>query len=161
MVLSGCVSIQDAYHSIETKIYVMIAGVIPLGIAMEKTGTDKYLANLIVLYFEQYGAIAVLAGFFVLTVALTQPMSNQAAALVVLPVAVKTAMALGLNPRTFAIAITYAASFSFITPLEPACVLIYTPGRYKFMDFVKIGTILTAVVFIVAIILVPVFWKFE
>ena len=100
-----------------------------------------------------------LAGFFALTVALTQPMSNQAAALVVLPVAVQTAVALGLNPRTFAVAITFAASFSFITPLEPACVLVYTPGRYRFMDFVKVGTILTIVVFIVAIILVPIFWK--
>jgi di/tricarboxylate transporter len=101
----------------------------------------------------------VLAGFFALTVGLTQPMSNQAAALVVLPVAVKTAVALGLNPRTFAVAVTYAASFSFITPLEPACVLVYTPGRYKFMDFVKIGTILTIITFITAILLVPIFWK--
>jgi di/tricarboxylate transporter len=86
-------------------------------------------------------------------------MSNQAAALVVLPVAIKTAAILGLNPRTFAVAITYAASFSFMTPLEPACVLVYTPGRYKFMDFVKIGTILTIIVFAVTMFLVPVFWK--
>ncbi len=100
----------------------------------------------------------ILAGFFVLTVILTQPMSNQAAALVVLPVAVKTAVALGLNPRTFIVAVTYAASFSFITPLEPACVLVYTPGRYKFMDFVKIGSILTVIVFIAAMIFVPIFW---
>jgi di/tricarboxylate transporter len=102
----------------------------------------------------------VLAGFFVLTVMLTQPMSNQAAALVVLPVAIKTAVALGLNPRTFIVAVTYAASFSFITPLEPACVLVYTPGRYQFMDFVKIGSILTIIVFVVAIFLVPIFWPF-
>jgi di/tricarboxylate transporter len=92
---------------------------------------------------------------------LTQPMSNQAAALVVLPVAVKTAVGLGLNPRTFIVAVTYAASFSFITPLEPACVLVYTPGRYRFVDFVKIGTILTIIVFVVSILLVPVFWPFH
>jgi di/tricarboxylate transporter len=102
-----------------------------------------------------------MAGFFVLTVALTQPMSNQAAALVVLPVAVKTALALGLNPRSFAVAITYAASFSFITPLEPACVLVYTPGRYKFFDFVKIGTILTILVFAAVILLVPLIWPLK
>ncbi|MGC2238858.1 MAG: SLC13 family permease [Pyrinomonadaceae bacterium] len=149
----------ELYSLIDFRLLVLIACMMSFGIAMEKTGTDKYLADLIVMYFEQYGSIAVLAGFFVLTVGLTQPMSNQAAALVVLPVAVKTAVALGLNPRTFAVAITYAASFSFITPLEPACVLVYTPGRYRFMDFVKVGTILTIVVFIVAIILVPVFWK--
>jgi di/tricarboxylate transporter len=151
---------SELYSLIDFRLLVLIACMMSFGIAMEKTATDKYLADLIVTYFKDYGSVAVLAGFFALTVALTQPMSNQAAALVVLPVAIKTAIALGLNPRAFAVAVTYAASFSFITPLEPACILVYTPGRYKFMDFVKIGTILTIVVFIVAILLVPIFWKF-
>jgi len=131
------------------------------GVAMENTGTDQFLAGLVESNFGGFGGTAVLAGFFLLTVFLTQPMSNQAAALVVLPVAVKTALALGLDPRTFAIGITYAASFSFMTPLEPACVLVYTPGNYRFLDFVKIGTALTVVVFAVAIILVPVFWPMK
>lgn len=151
----------ELYSLIDFRLLVLIACMMSFGVAMEKTGTDKYLADLIVQYFQAYGAHAVLAGFFVLTVVLTQPMSNQAAALVVLPVAIKTAVLLGLNPRTFAVAITYAASFSFITPLEPACVLVYTPGRYKFMDFVKIGTFLTIIVFIVAMLLVPFFWDFR
>jgi di/tricarboxylate transporter len=56
------------------------------------------------------------------------------------------------------VAITYAASFSFITPLEPACVLVYTPGRYRFVDFVKVGTVLTIIVFLLATTLVPIFW---
>jgi di/tricarboxylate transporter len=150
---------SELYSLIDFRLLVLIACMMSFGVAMEKTQTDIYLAGLIQNYFGQYGGTAVLAGFFLLTVALTQPMSNQAAALVVLPVAVKTALALGLNPRTFAVAITYAASFSFITPLEPACVLVYTPGRYRFMDFVKIGTFLTIVVFVVAMILVPRFWK--
>ena len=150
---------SEIYGLIDFRLLVLIACMMSFGVAMEKTGTDIYLANLIKTYFEQYGATAVLAGFFVLTVALTQPMSNQAAALVVIPVAVKTALALGLNPRTFAVAVTFAASFSFITPLEPACILVYTPGRYRFMDFVKIGTFLTIVVFVVAMLLVPIFWK--
>lgn len=152
---------SEVYTLIDFRLLVLIACMMSFGVAMEKTGTDIYLANLIKTYFEQYGATAVLAGFFVLTVALTQPMSNQAAALVVIPVAVKTALALGLNPRTFAVAVTYAASFSFITPLEPACILVYTPGRYRFMDFVKIGTFLTIVVFVVAMLLVPIFWKLQ
>ena len=150
---------SELYTLIDFRLLVLIACMMSFGVAMEKTGADVYLADLIQVYFGQFGGTAVLAGFFVLTVALTQPMSNQAAALVVLPVAIKTALALGLNPRTFAVAITYAASFSFITPLEPACVLVYTPGRYRFMDFVKVGTILTILVFIVVIILVPVFWR--
>lgn len=151
---------SELYSLIDFRLLVLIACMISFGTAMEKTGADIYLAGLIKTYFEHYGATAVLAGFFALTVFLTQPMSNQAAALVVVPVAVQTAALLGLNPRTFAVAVTYAASFSFITPLEPACILVYTPGRYKFMDFVKVGTILTIIVFIVSIILVPIFWRF-
>lgn len=152
---------NELYSLINFPLLVLIACMMSFGVAMENTGTDVYLARYIQIYVGDYGGTAVLAGFFILTVALTQPMSNQAAALVVLPIAVKTAVALGLNPRTFAIGITYAASFSFITPLEPACVLVYTPGGYKFMDFVKIGSILTVVVFIVSIILVPIFWNID
>jgi len=159
LLASKTVHYAELYSLIDFRLLVLIACMMSFGVAMENTGTDIFLAGLIETNFGNYGGTAVLAGFFILTVVLTQPMSNQAAALVVLPIAVKTALALGLNPRTFAIGITYAASFSFITPLEPACVLVYTPGRYKFLDFVKIGSILTVVVFIVSIILVPIFWK--
>ncbi|HEX8196053.1 MAG TPA: SLC13 family permease [Pyrinomonadaceae bacterium] len=152
---------EELYSLIDWRLIVLIACMISFGTAMEKTGADKYLAGMINVYFGQYGAFALLAGFFALTVALTQPMSNQAAALVVLPVAVQSAVALGLNPRTFAVAVTYAASCSFITPLEPACVLIYTPGRYRFFDFVKVGTILTIAVFFIVMWLVPIFWSFD
>ncbi len=148
----------EMYSLIDYRLLVLIACMMSFGVAMEKTGADIYLAGLIQTYFSHYGPMAVLAGFFLLTVTLTQPMSNQAAALVVLPVAVKTAATLGLNPRTFIVAVTYAASFSFITPLEPACVLVYTPGRYRFTDFVKVGTILTIIVFVTAMIFVPIFW---
>jgi di/tricarboxylate transporter len=151
---------SELYTLIDFRLLVLIACMISFGTAMEKTGADVKLAGLIQDYFGQFGNIAVLAGFYLLTVALTQPMSNQAAALVVLPVAIKTAVALGLNPRTFAVAVTFAASSSFLTPLEPACVLVYTPGRYKFFDFVKVGSILTVAVFIIAVILVPLFWGF-
>ncbi|MGI9168299.1 MAG: SLC13 family permease [Pyrinomonadaceae bacterium] len=149
---------QEMYEMIEWRLIVLIACMISFGVAMEKTGADQYLADLIVRGTGHYGPVAVLAGFFIMTVALTQPMSNQAAALVMLPIAVKTALALGLNPRAFAVAVTYAASCSFLTPLEPACVLIYTPGQYRFFDFVKVGSILTIAVFAIVIWLVPVFW---
>lgn len=149
---------QELYDLVDWRLIVLIAGMISFGVAMEKTHADQYLADLITNNFATYGGLAVLAGFFLLTVALTQPMSNQAAALVVLPIAVKAALTLGLNPRTFAVTVTYAASCSFLTPLEPACVLIYTPGRYRFFDFVKVGSILTAAVFLVVMLLVPVFW---
>ncbi|MGH9944674.1 MAG: SLC13 family permease [Pyrinomonadaceae bacterium] len=148
----------EVYDMIDFRLIVLIAGMISFGTAMEKSGADNYLSGLIVNVLGGYGEVAVMGGFVLLTIALTQPMSNQAAALVVLPVAVQTAMQLGLNPRTFAIAITYAASCSFITPLEPACVLIYTPGRYRFFDFVKVGFALTIAVFLIIIFLVPLRW---
>jgi di/tricarboxylate transporter len=158
LLASQSLRMSEVYEIIDWRLLILIACMMSFGVAMEKTRADQYLANLIVAGTGAYGPIAVLAGFFLMTVALTQPMSNQAAALVMLPIAVKTAVALGLNPRTFAITVTYAASCSFLTPLEPACVLVYTPGRYRFLDFLKVGTILTVAVFAIVIWLVPVFW---
>ncbi len=155
------VRMSEVYEIIDWRLLILIACMISFGVAMEKTRADQYLADLIVRGTGHYGPLAVLAGFFAMTVALTQPMSNQAAALVMLPISVKTALALGLNPRTFAVTVTYAASCSFLTPLEPACVLVYTPGRYRFLDFVKVGSILTLAVFAIVIWLVPVFWPFQ
>lgn len=161
LLASRTLRMTQVYEMIDWRLLILIACMISFGVAMEKTRADQYLADLIVRGTGQYGPVAVLAGFFVMTVALTQPMSNQAAALVMLPISIKTALALGLNPRTFAITVTYAASCSFLTPLEPACVLVYTPGRYRFFDFVKVGSILTVAVFAIVIWLVPVFWPFQ
>jgi di/tricarboxylate transporter len=160
LLASQSLRMSEVYEIIDWRLLILIACMISFGVAMEKTGADQYLANMIVKATGQYGPTAVLAGFFLMTVALTQPMSNQAAALVMLPISIKTALALGLNPRTFAITVTYAASCSFLTPLEPACVLVYTPGRYRFLDFVKVGSILTIAVFVIVIWLVPVLWPF-
>lgn len=163
LILLGTRSLRtvEIYELIDWRLIILIACMMSFGLAMEKTGADQYLANGIIKVTGQYGPLAVLAGFFLMTVALTQPMSNQAAALVMLPIAVKSALALGLNPRAFAVAVTYAASCSFLTPLEPACVLIYTPGRYRFLDFIKVGSFLTLLVFVIVMWLVPVFWPLQ
>ena len=161
LLASRSVRMSEVYEIIDWRLLILIACMMSFGTAMEKTGADQYLADFIVRGTGHYGPLAVLAGFFLMTVALTQPMSNQAAALVMLPISVKTALALGLNPRTFAVTVTYAASCSFLTPLEPACVLVYTPGRYRFLDFLKVGSLLTIAVFAIVIWLVPVFWPFK
>ncbi|HEX8070044.1 MAG TPA: SLC13 family permease [Pyrinomonadaceae bacterium] len=158
LLVTRAVRASEMYEMIDWRLIVLIAGMIGFGTAMTKTGADQYLADMIKNLLGGYGPYAVLGGFILLTIVLTQPMSNQAAALVVLPVALKTATALGLNPRAFAVAVTYAASCSFLTPLEPACVLIYTPGRYRFFDFVKVGGILTVAVFVIIMVMVPIFW---
>ena len=92
------------------------------------------------------------------TVLLTQPLSNAAAALVVLPIAVHVAIAQGVNPRAYAMTVSIAASCSFLTPLEPACALVYNPGKYRVLDFLRAGIGLTAVVFVIAMILIPILW---
>jgi di/tricarboxylate transporter len=129
-----------------------------LGVAMQETGTAAYLAEKIAQVTSSIGMFGVLSGFFLLTVALTQPMSNQAAAVVVLPVAIQTAVQLDVNPRTFAMTVAVAASCSYLTPLEPSCLMVYGPGRYKFFDFVRVGSVLTVVIYAIAMFLVPRVW---
>ena len=158
LVLTRCMTPQEAYEAVDWRLMVMIACMIAFGTAMEKTGTAAYVAELIVRHVSGFGAMAVLASFFALTVILTQPMSNQAAALVVLPIAVQVASRLGFNPRSFVMCVTFAASCSFLTPLEPSCVLVYGPGRYRFFDFTRVGFPLTALVFLVSMVLIPLIW---
>lgn len=157
-ILCGCLDIQEAYTFIDWRLLILIGGMTAFGVAMEKTGAADLLAGQIVHWFKPLGAEGIMAGFFLLTVLLTQPMSNSAAALVVLPVALQTAHALQVNERTFAIAIMLAASISFITPFEPSCILVYGPGKYRFRDFVRCGLGLTIVLTVVIFLLVPAFW---
>ncbi len=147
-----------AYHAIEWKVLVVIGSMLALGQAMETTGTAAFLADQIVKLTAHASPLMLLTLFFGLTMLLTQPMSNQAAAVIVLPIAIETALRMGLNPRTFAVMIAVGASCSFITPLEPSCLMVYGPGRYKFMDFVKVGSGLTVLIYLLAITLVPIFW---
>jgi di/tricarboxylate transporter len=165
-VLFRSITPEEAYEFIDWRLLILIGGMTAFGTAMDKTGAAEFLATRIVNGLnplvanlpDPFGVMLILAGFFILTVALTQPMSNAAAALVVLPVALETAERLGVNQRTFAIAIMLAASVSFITPFEPSCILVYGPGKYKFMDFVKNGLWLTIILIILVLFAVPVFW---
>ncbi len=159
MFLTGCLTPEEAYRGVNWEMMVLIACMIAFGDAMEKTNAATYLASLVVTYVSPYGVYAVMTAFFVLTVFLTQPMSNQASALVVLPIAVGTATAMGINPRTLVMVVTFAASCSFLTPLEPACIMAYGPGRYRFRDFVIAGSGLTLIVYVVVMIMVPLLWR--
>ena len=152
------ITTEDAYRFIDWRLIVLIAGLTSFGGAMIKTGAAGLIADQIVALTLPLGTTASMAAFAVLTIALTQPMSNAAAALTVLPVAVASAPALGVEPRSLAILVTLSASLSFITPLEPACLLVYGPGRYKFHDFIRAGLPLTAICLALLLVLVPVFW---
>jgi len=156
--VTRCITPDEAYRQVDWKVLILIGSMLTLGVAMQYTGTAQYLADLLTKLVGTWNPLWLLTGFFALTVLLTQPMSNQAAAAVVIPVAVQTAIQLGLNPRTFAMMIAIAASTSYLTPLEPACLMVYGPGRYRFMDFIKVGGLLTVAVFLIAIILTPMLW---
>lgn len=158
VLVTRCITPEEAYREVEWKALVLIACMLALGTAMERTGTAEWIASGLVDRMQGFGVTAILALFFGLTVALTQPMSNQAAAIVILPIALETAGQLGANPRTFAVMIAVAASCSYITPLEPSCLMVYGPGQYKFADFVKVGSPLTLIIFAIAMALVPRFW---
>lgn len=153
------ISSEEAYRRVEWKVLILIGCMLALGSAMQTTGTAHFLAERLVDLVGHWNPLWLLAGFFLLTVLLTQPMSNQAAAAVIIPVALQTALQLDLNPRTFAMMIAVAASTSYLTPLEPACLMVYGPGRYRFVDFLKVGGLLTVIVFILAISLVPMVWR--
>lgn len=159
MFLTGCLTPEEAYRGVNWEMMVLIACMIAFGDAMEKTHAANYVADLATTYVSPYGVYAVMTAFFALTVVLTQPMSNQASALVVLPIAVGTATSMGINPRTLVMVVTFAASCSFLTPLEPACIMVYGPGRYRFRDFVVAGSGLTLIVYVVVMLLVPLIWK--
>lgn len=156
--VTRCITPDNAYRQLDWKILILIGSMLGLGVAMQSTGTAEFLAERLASLVGAWNPLWLLTGFFMLTVLLTQPMSNQAAAAVVIPVALQTAVLLGLNPRTFAMMIAIAASTSYLTPLEPACLMVYGPGRYRFMDFIKVGGLLTLFVYLIAIILTPLIW---
>lgn len=158
VVVSRCLAEDEVYRLVEWRLLVLIGGMTAFGVAMEKTGAADFLARLIAASTPAGGPWLAVAAFVALTMLLTQPMSNAAAALVVLPVAVVTAGRLGIDPRSLAMIVTLAASLSFATPLEPACLLVYGPGKYRFRDFVLVGLPLSGLVFVVLLTLGPWLW---
>ena len=140
---------------------LLIGSMMALGTAMETSGAGAYLGGKLVPLAGVVGPRGVLLLLMLFTVILSAPMSNQAAALVVLPVAISAAAQLGVDARPFAIGITLAASCSFITPLEPSCVMVYGPGHYRFTDFFRLGTPLTAVLVAGLVFAVPAVWPFH
>lgn len=159
-VLTRSITIEDAYECIDWRLIILIGGMTAFGTAMDDSHSRaaEYLAGLIVDNLLPFGDMVILGGFFLVTMLLTQPMSNAAAALVVIPVALEAAQVLGANERTFAVAIMLAASVSFVTPFEPSCILVYGPGKYKFMDFLKTGLLLSIILMAVILIMVPMLW---
>ena len=155
-VATRCITMQKVYEVIDWRVLIVIGGMTAFGAAMRESGTAEWLAGGIQSISEN--PRTVLAGFILLTMLLTQTMSNAAAALVVLPVAMQTAGTLGVSGQTFAIAVMLGASSSFIAPFEPACILVSGPGKYRFTDYLKAGLGLTLIMGFLVWLLVPAYW---
>ena len=161
MVLTRCLSIEEAYKAIDWKVIFLLGGILPLGMALQQTGTASILANTIMQPLVQLGPIYILAAFYLITAIMTETMSNNAAAILLAPIALSIAAILGVSPRPFLIAITFAASTSFATPIGyQTNTMIYAPGGYRFLDFTKVGAPLNIIIWITAVLLIPMLWPF-
>lgn len=161
MVLSGSLTMEEAYQGIEWKAVFLIAGMLPLGIAMERTGAASYLAEMVVSVVGGFGPLAVLAGLFVLATLASQFMPNPAVAVLLAPIALSTASDLGVSPYPLMMTVAFASSAAFLTPVgHSATVLIMGPGGYKFIDYFKVGLPLTLAELLTVVIVLPLVWPF-
>jgi len=161
MILTGCIRLEEAYNAVEWKVIFLLAGLLTLGVALEKTGAAALLSGFLVNWIGVFGPFAVLAAFYLLTSLLTEAMSNNATAVLLAPVAIATAEAMAISPRPLLMAVAFAASSSFMTPVGyQTNTLIFGPGNYKFADFMRVGAPLNLIFWILATLLIPVFWPF-
>jgi di/tricarboxylate transporter len=161
MILGRCLTVQEAYESIDWSIILLIAGTLPLGLALEKTGAALLLADLVLDVFGSWGPWVVLAAFFLLTSLLTEIMSHAAAAVLIAPIAYHAAMELGVDPKPFFMVVAVAASSCFMTPIShQSNALVMGPGGYRFFDYTKVGAPLNTLVWVIGSLLIPLVFPF-
>lgn len=161
VLLTGCVPISKAYKGISWTSVVMIAAMIPMGIALQKTGTAQLVANALVAHLGSIHPIVLLGGVFLLTTTFSQVINNSATAVLMAPIAILAASSLNLSPEPFMIVVAISASTAFLTPVGTTTnAMVMAAGGYKFMDYFKVGAPLLLLFFIISLILVPIIWPF-
>jgi len=161
MVLTRCITVEEAYNAIDWKIIFLLGGIIPLGLAIEQNGIVPLLADSVLRPLIAYGPVAVLAVIYIVVAVLTEAMSNNAAAAIMAPIAFSLAALMGVNPRPFLVAIAFAASTSFATPIGyQTNTMVYSAGGYRFTDFTRIGVPLNLIFWGLATLLIPLIWNF-
>jgi len=159
MVLAGCLNADEAYRAIEWRVVFLIAGMLPISIAMDHTGLAARLGSTLIHQLLPYGHLALIAGGFFLAVIITQVIGGQVTSLIVGPIAVATALEVGINPQAMGVAVAIACSTAFLTPISHAVnILVMGPGAYTFTDFVKVGLGMTIVTFVFLMIGLVIFW---
>ncbi len=161
MVILKVLTMEQAYRVIDWRIVFLVAGMLPLGLAMTKTGATALFAHALTSALGPYGPHALLLGLLVLTVLLSQVIKGAAVSAVIAPIAIQAAVQIGVDPRAMAMGVALATSMAFVTPLgHPVNILMLGPGGYHFRDFFKVGLPLTILLFIVILFLLPVFWPY-
>lgn len=161
MVLTRCLTVGEAYESVRWNVIFLLGGVLALGKAMEKSGAALFIADTLVDAVGSWGPYALLAAFYLLTSILTELMSNNATAALLVPIVIATAESLGVDPRPFLMAVTFAASAAFMTPVGyQTNAMVYSLGHYRYSDFLRVGTPLKLLVWVLATIFIPRFWPF-
>lgn len=159
MILSGVLSMDDAYKAIEWRSIFLVAGMLPLGTAMTRTGAADLITHGVLAVLGGWGPLAILAGLIALAVLLNQAMAGAAVAAVMAPIAIQTAQRIGADPRAFAMGTALACSFAFLTPLgSPVNILVMGPGGYSFRDYFRVGLPLVLLLFAVVLGLLPLVW---
>jgi di/tricarboxylate transporter len=160
MVLTRCLTMEEAYRSIRLNAVFLIAGMLPLGTAMEKTGAAQFLAEGMVSLVGGFGPLAVMAGLFVLASMASQVMPNAAVAVLLAPIALNTAADMGVSPYPLMMTVAMSASAAFLSPVgHVSNLMVMGPGGYKFTDYIKVGFPLTLVVMALVLLLTPIFWS--
>ena len=161
IVVSRCIPIAKVYKSISWTSVIMIGAMIPMGIALQKTGTAALIANNLVSYLGDIHPIMLLAGVFILTTGFSQVINNSATAVLMAPIAIISAQALNISPEPFMIVVAISASTAFLTPVGTTTnAMVMSAGGYKFVDYLKVGAPLLLLFLIISLILVPMFWPF-
>lgn len=162
MAVSGCLSAEESYESIDWRIIILLAGLLPLGQAMSNSGAAQFIVDNTVGQAGAFGPIVVLAVLYLMTSILTEFMSNAGTAVLMTPIAVSTATMLGVDASPFVIAVMFAAATSFMTPVGyQTNTMVYAAGGYQFTDFVKMGLPLNLIYWVLAVLLIPMFWPFH
>ncbi|GAX63047.1 di- and tricarboxylate transporter [Candidatus Scalindua japonica] len=161
MVLGRCLTLEEAYEAIDWKIIFLLGGILPLGLAMEQSGAALWMTNTILSPFLNLGPVVVLAVLYIITAILTESMSNSAAAIILAPIGLSVATTMNVDPRPFLVAITFAASTSFATPIGyQTNTMVYSPGGYRFTDYTRVGAPLNLIFWGLAVLLIPLLWPF-
>lgn len=162
MVLSGCLKMEEAYRAIEWRSVFLIAGLLPLGAAMQQTGAAIMLAEGVVDLFGRFGQYGVILGLYILTSLSTLAIPPAALVVIMSPIALQASASFGISPSAIMMAIAMAAASSFLSPLShPANLLVMGPAGYKFSDYIKLGLPLAMIVMIIVMLLLPIFWPLD